>query len=369
MVQNYFFVSLISIYNLRETDIIVGVRAVESIKGIHSVTFREAYMKSVCFLCPPYVETGGTECIFECAATLKAMGVDATVALTTRLKNGHLTYLNDGNGVPQRFRRYPVSLTVPDVDFDGLVVFPETLVNSIPLTRFRNVGVWWLSVDNAFLSIELRKNIFLMGEQLRHNIRVHQTACSRSVVHLVQSRYAYEFCKKHFGIPLYLRDSVTASGLNNCDRDVSIAYNPRRGSQYVAPVIDMLSSSYKCVPIIGLQHFEVLDLLSRSKVCIDFGHQPGRDKLPREAGLAGCVVLLGRRGAASNEFDFPVGHRYKVDLDSPNYLNDSINLVEDIFKFYDDHLLNQKHFRDIVRNATSEHKSDCLQLISSISSI
>ena len=31
---------------------------------------------------------------------------------------------------------------------------------------------------------------------------------------------------------------------------------------------------------------------------VDLGHHPGKDRLPREAALAGCVTVVGRAGAA-----------------------------------------------------------------------
>ena len=52
-------------------------------------------------------------------------------------------------------------------------------------------------------------------------------------------------------------------------------------------------------------------LLKRSKVYIDFGPHPGMDRLPREAALAGCVVLTNREGAANFEEDVPLPSEFK----------------------------------------------------------
>jgi len=48
-------------------------------------------------------------------------------------------------------------------------------------------------------------------------------------------------------------------------------------------------------------------------VYVDFGWHPGRDRLPREAALAGCVVFSTRHGAAGYEGDMPLSDWYKFD--------------------------------------------------------
>jgi hypothetical protein len=51
--------------------------------------------------------------------------------------------------------------------------------------------------------------------------------------------------------------------------------------------------------------------LARSKVYLDFGHHPGKDRIPREAAISGCCVLTNREGAAGNDRDIPIPDTYK----------------------------------------------------------
>ena len=44
---------------------------------------------------------------------------------------------------------------------------------------------------------------------------------------------------------------------------------------------------------------------------IDFGPHPGMDRLPREAALAGCIVLTNREGAANFAKDVPLPEEFK----------------------------------------------------------
>ena len=56
----------------------------------------------------------------------------------------------------------------------------------------------------------------------------------------------------------------------------------------------------------GLSPHEAAELLRSSTIYIDFGHHPGRDRIPREASSAGCAVLSTQLGAARFTEDMPL---------------------------------------------------------------
>ena len=65
---------------------------------------------------------------------------------------------------------------------------------------------------------------------------------------------------------------------------------------------------------VALEHLsteEVVTLLRSSKVYIDFGNHPGKDRFPREAAISGCCIITGRRGAAGNSIDISINEKYK----------------------------------------------------------
>ena len=53
-------------------------------------------------------------------------------------------------------------------------------------------------------------------------------------------------------------------------------------------------------------------MLRRARIYIDFGPHPGMDRLPREAALAGCVVITNAEGAAQYDEDVPIPGDYKI---------------------------------------------------------
>ena len=63
--------------------------------------------------------------------------------------------------------------------------------------------------------------------------------------------------------------------------------------------------------ITGFTPAEVKALFQTSKLYVDFGSHPGKDRMPREAATHGCCIITGRRGSAGNAFDVPIPARYK----------------------------------------------------------
>jgi len=91
-----------------------------------------------------------------------------------------------------------------------------------------------------------------------------------------------------------------------------VAYNPTKGLPATQRVIRALDGVVTFHPIEALTHAETVELLKGSLIYLDLGEHPGRDRLPREAAVAGCVVLVGKRGAAINSIDVPIPDEFKL---------------------------------------------------------
>ena len=102
-------------------------------------------------------------------------------------------------------------------------------------------------------------------------------------------------------------------------REPQVAYNPKKGKAVTAALI-AAHPEIRFVPIANLTPAGVVDLLRRSALYIDFGHHPGKDRLPREAAMAGCCVVTGRRGSAANPVDIPIPQKYKLDERAPGFI-------------------------------------------------
>ena len=89
------------------------------------------------------------------------------------------------------------------------------------------------------------------------------------------------------------------------------------------------------VPLVGMSNDQVLNYLKTSKVYIDFGNHPGKDRLPREAAICGCCIITGKKGAAAFKEDIPISETYKFDdkASSIPYIVEKIRLL---LKNYDE---------------------------------
>ena len=92
---------------------------------------------------------------------------------------------------------------------------------------------------------------------------------------------------------------------------------------------------------------EVKQLLAKSKVYIDFGHHPGKDRFPREAAIMGCCIITGQRGAAGNGRDIEIPSKYKF-KDSTAAIPQICCTIEDCLEHYEDRIDDFTEYRNKI---------------------
>ena len=117
---------------------------------------------------------------------------------------------------------------------------------------------------------------------------------------------------KAFRLTDYLHSSFFKNVHNSWKKKDIVAYNPAKGMNFTKKLMSY-GGDIDFVPIINMSRSEVVELLKVSKVYIDFGFHPGKDRLPREAAYLGCCVIVGKRGSAANDIDVPIQERYKME--------------------------------------------------------
>ena len=93
---------------------------------------------------------------------------------------------------------------------------------------------------------------------------------------------------------------------------------------------------------------EVQELLLKSKIYIDFGNHPGRDRFPREAALFGCSVITNKKGSAKNKVDVNIIEEYKFQDESELELNKIVDLINDITINFKSHHDNFNSYRTTI---------------------
>jgi hypothetical protein len=284
-------------------------------------------------LTPANIATGGTELLHQLVFHLrKDLRIDA-----------YLYYypVKNSNPVPKEFQNYeaPYVREIEENNKNILIGFESFFALEL-LQKFKNIrkGIWWLSVDNFFLSLLLsskRKFYKQLLEKNKVDIREPNyiskllkikafNPLSFEVVkeadfHLAQSYYALNFLKEKLKIKsevYYLSDYLNEEFLKtNVDirakQDI-VAYNPKKGLSFTRKIISK-APNIKFIPIHNMSRKEVIETLKKAKVYIDFGNHPGKDRLPREAAILGCCVITGKRGSAKYFQDVPIPDEFKIE--------------------------------------------------------
>lgn len=292
---------------------------------------------------PASYATGGVELLHQlCSEIDKYDGIDAKMYYY----NGQ----GNRNPQPEEYKKYNCRWqTEIGPNYDGVVIFPEILANSVTDPRYSKCKkvIFWESVDNYFKFCRPKDYFLFTREQ--------------DTIHLSQSYYASGFLLDIGIDSLYVGDYINEDFLEPYDeqkREPIVLYNPAKGMKFTQKIIEYVGNVVDFVPIRNMTRAEAIDLMRKSKAYIDFGDHPGKDRLPREAAMCGCCIITGRNGAAGNEFDIPIGDFNKFtrwEQSLPHIRNRIIDVVVN----YDLNYTHYEEYRDTIRNERQRFEQSC----------
>lgn len=280
---------------------------------------RQVY-DQVLLLCPE-VKTGGPEALHQLGQQIARHGGTARMvyyAPYSRIEiDGDLLRCHaDASPMPAHFAQYhPQVLRETRLTPNTLIVFPEPLAK---LAATPNVGyrraLWWLSLDNA-----LPQNPELADDASSSGL-----FADPHLVHLYQSDYAQGFLRRNraaryyplsdYTDPQFVHRSLIASDNPPiAERRNNVCFFPNKGGALAARFLEhaaTLRHAIDFVPIRDMTKAQVRETLFGARIYVDFGHHPGKDRVPREAAIAGAVVLLHAAGAATCFADHPLAADY-----------------------------------------------------------
>lgn len=301
---------------------------------------------------PTGVATGGTELLQQLCHTLNQLNIEAKMYYISQYQ---------GSPVHMKFEQYyhnPYVMEVENKSEHSLVV-PETcyayLFKNRALYSKMTKYLWWLSVDNYVQPYNMS-----FRAKLRDLI-LKRTVFNRGI-HLVQSEYARLFVENRYspkkGRVLYLSDYLNKDyfmASADLPKKNVILYNPKKGYEFTSKLKEYITE-YQWIPLCNLTNAEMRDLLTTSKVYIDFGNHPGKDRIPREACVSGCCVITGRRGSANNPIDIPISDEFKFEDSVENFqaIHDKITQCMTDFE-------NETKKFDSYRERTRQEEEDFMQ--------
>ena len=187
-------------------------------------------------------------------------------------------------------------------------------------------------------------------------------------IHVYQSAYAKNFLlKNNFVDILPLSDYINTEfslsiGLKIIKENI-ILYNRAKGYRLTKKIIKKLPE-LTFIPLANFTRIQLSELFARSKVYIDFGNHPGKDRMPREAALYNCCVIVGKNGAANFFEDISILNRYKIantEIDeivkNIKYCINNYNDANKDFDYYRKTILNEKEkFNQEINNIFNLNK-------------
>jgi hypothetical protein len=139
-------------------------------------------------------------------------------------------------------------------------------------------------------------------------------------------------------------------------RQKIVLYNPRKDS--VSRIVAN-NLGYNAFPIIGLSLDDLAMYGSNAKVYSDFGSHPGKDRIPREMAILGCVVITGISGTASDSVDVPIDEKVQNEHQLAVLLDKTMNNYEYYYE-------KQKNYRDVIMNEKEEFTIQAWNVFTSI---
>lgn len=311
------------------------------------------------------IPTGGPETLHQFAKYLKSLGVEV-----------EMFYCDSASAeVPEKLKKYKVPIAKKIVDSnENMMIVPETFTRYLYQYEKIRKCIWWLSRDfyYGYLSLEglvrcaqrqrISKFLFPICIPLiyiRHKITRPYFKFGKDkneIFHLYNCEYAREYLVQH-GVKeentLYMCGPIRKEYFiqQPQNKELLVTYNPKKNFPFTKKIIKVLSKKRPDIEVIGISGMkpnEIVDLLARCSVYIDFGHFPGPERIPREAVTCYCNVITSKYGSAGNEIDVLVPDKYKFEASTRN-LNKIVDTIEELVDNYKLHVREYDEYREKVR--------------------
>ena len=304
-------------------------------------------MEILC-VCPANCVTGGPECIHEFVSELnKQVGVHARIWYWD---------ISSYPPQPEEYRHYGCDyVTDLPEGYDDVLIVPEIWANRIMDYPQCKRAVYWLGLDAyAGWTPAPERGKILEDED---------------VVHITQSAYAYSFLKlmgvKHLVMCTDFVNPAFYEEYEEEERNNVVLYNPAKATPFMHEII-AACPGIEWKPIQGMRRAEVINTMRHSKLYVDFGEFPGRERMPREAVLCGCCIITSKIGSAYYYKDF--FHDYKFDS-KPGHMWAIIRKIQYVLDHYEECRKDFDLFRIMLRDDKEKVGAQCADVIMALEEI
>ena len=283
-------------------------------------------------LCPSSVATGGIESLHQLASKLRSLRIDARMFFFP--PDSNLT-------VRAPYKKYkPVTTNSIEDAEQNVLIIPEIFIHPL-LDQFKKIRkiIWWLSTDNY------------LQQTTKEAPGLHFIA-ERPFFNLVQSEHTRNYLLTHnVAVHGYLSGHINSVFLKSNTKEIKktnndILYNPKKGFEFTSGIIAAMPQ-WVWRPIENMTPHQIKKVLAASKVYVDFGNHPGRDRLPREAAMMKCCIITGKRGTAAFYEDVPIPEAFKFD-ETASDIESIVKKIEACLNDYDNQIQHFSTYQEAV---------------------
>jgi len=300
----------------------------------------------VYIVAPAKVYTGGPTALFQlCHALRRVFGIDSYMAFYNMK-----TYEDPVHDNYKHFQCPWVSIDEVYDNIDNIIIVPETATFLLPKFNKIKKIIYWLAVDNYVLTNYVSKSrklkfIWFMLKNYPSeifninfsNLRFYLNSFYSSHViklikrgrvkipevdlHIAQSNYArifLESCCINKNSIILINEPIEEEFLN-AGKNVNpeekyniITWNSRKAYPIAFKLVNLLRRRFKVIDLYNVGERNMIKALLTSKIFIDIGFHPGRDRPVREAVALGNLALVNNHGGYYLREDCPVPAGFKI---------------------------------------------------------
>ena len=303
---------------------------------VHTITCLPNSKIYIC--CPAGNATGGPEALHQLAYHLINLGFNAFM---------YYYQTPDSDGiVHENYKKYQI----PYVDklenkSEHVMIMPETYLFPIFKRKFNLIRkvIWWLSVVNYYktqkpdINSAKSKSFFdrLKGKKRASFLRLKEIG----VLSIAHSYYSLVHLKENGIMPIgqisdYMNDAFFELAGSESGKEDIVLYNPKKNDDFLREIIG-LTPDLNWTPLANMTPSEVAEWMNRAKLYVDFGYHPGKERMPREACIMRCCLIVGKTGSAAYQQDMPIPEKYRFEKSKPQ-IPDIIKQIRECLKNYDE---------------------------------
>lgn len=304
----------------------------------------------IIIFCPPKKVTGGPEALHQLSNKLIELGIENVFMHYTPKK------------INAKAKNYNIYKT-KEISFiednpDNILIIPESMTFLVKKYPQSQKIIWWLSVDfyKILMDYRIRKQSFFTKIFYKQNDKEYHLESLPNVFHWAQSFRSSLYLKNHkipesqidfvcdYINPSFVKEQEIVKDFSN----KNILYNPKKGKKEIAELIKN-SPNLNWIPIQNMNAEEIKNLMSKSLLYVDFGENPGRDKMLRESVSQNCCIISGKNGSSAYYEDLMIPDEYKFDFSNDN-IPRILSKIKDVLENYSEHIPHFKTYKDKVLN-------------------